>query len=155
MMPQGGASDAIQNAIASARRGLALDTGEPARVWEVTRLRPGAPRYLLVVFGTPELCSGLATVDPATGDVLLRASLPARVPHDVMDPDEAVRRAGFRAGSQTELVWDATPASRSPFYPLWRVRDAGHEVWVDAIRGVVWETLDPEPLRGGGSDGAR
>jgi hypothetical protein len=143
-------SDAVQIAITNARRFLGLDSGQPARAWEVARLRSDDP-FLLVVFGDPESTSGVATVDPESGDVLDGARLPGSGSHHVMSAGEAVRRAGFPANSETQLVWESTPVSRSPFYPLWQIRSAGHTVWVDGVRGDVWETLAPRDRRGGGA----
>jgi hypothetical protein len=140
--------DRHQNAVGNARRTLGLATDEPVRVWEVRRLKADDAHYLLVVFGSQQRSSGVAAVDPATGAVLQSARLPAQAPHNVMSAAQAVNRAGFPADSHTQLVWEATPASRSRFYPLWQIEHAGRRVWVDAIRGVVWDTLG-ESERGG------
>jgi hypothetical protein len=143
-------SDAVQIAITSARRVLGIDSGQPVHAWDVVRLRSGEP-FFLVVFGEPENTSGVATVDPKTGEVLESARLPGHASHNVMRAEEAIKRAGFPANAETQLVWEPTPVSRSPFYPLWQIRSAGQTVWVDGVRGDVWDTLSPrETGRGGG-----
>jgi hypothetical protein len=140
----------LQFAIANARLALGLSVSQPARVWDVARAKPGAAGFLLVVFGSPQRSCGLATVDPQTGNVLESARLPGVASHNVMSPEEAVERAKFPAGSPTQLVWEPSKASRSPFYPLWQIHNAGRTVWVDGIRGDVWETLSPSNGRRGG-----
>jgi hypothetical protein len=144
---------AVDRAVASARQALALGPGQRARVWEIGRLRAGARSYLLIVFGAPEHSVGIATVDLQSGNILQRARLPGVGAHDVMPAEEAMKRANFPAGSRARLVWDPTPASRSPFYPLWQISDADRRVWVDGVRGTVWKTLapqEPQDRRGGG-----
>jgi len=141
---------AADRAVTNAREALALGAGQQARVWEIRRLRASARSYLLIIFGPPGHSVGIATVDLQSGDVLQRARLSGADSHDVMSAEEAMKRADFPAGSQAQLVWDPTPASRSPFYPLWQISDADRRVWVDGVRGTVWKTLAPHDRRGGG-----
>jgi hypothetical protein len=141
--------DAVDAAIAGARRALGVDASVPARSWSVARMLPGDRGYLLVVFGPPEFASAIAAVDLDSGDVLESAKLPGRQPHAVMTDTEAIRRAGFGPDTQARLVWDSSPATRSRFYPLWQLQSAQGRVWVDSVRGKVWHTLDA--TRGGGS----
>ncbi len=112
-------------------------------------MRPGASAFLLVVFGEPEHASAIAAIDPVTREVLESARLPGREPHTLLGADEAIERAGFGPGTEAQLVWDPSPASRSRFYPLWQLVNAGRTVWVDSVRGLVLHTLDA--ARGGGS----
>ena len=134
--------------MASARTALGLDATVPARTWPVARMRSGASGFLLVVFGPPERASAIAAIDAVAGEVLESAQLPGRGPHALLGADEAIKRAGFGPGTSAQLVWDPSPASRSRFYPLWQLQNAGRTVWVDSVRGLVWPTLDA-PQRGG------
>jgi hypothetical protein len=140
----------VDRAVANAREALALGASQQAHVWEVGRLRASARSYLLISFGPPEHSVGIAAVDLQSGNVLQRARLPGVGSHDVMPAEEAMKRADFPAGSRAQLVWDPTPASRSPLYPLWQISDADRRVWVDGVRGTVWKTLAPQDHRGGG-----
>ena len=144
---------AVDRAVANAREALALGAGQQARVWEIGRLRASAQPFLLIIFGPPEHVMGIATVDSQSGNVLQHARLPGVGSHDVMSAEEATKRANFPAKSRAQLVWDPTPASRSPFYPLWQISDADRRVWVDGVRGTVWKTLAPVQDRRGGGRG--
>ena len=144
------AGSALDRAVANAREALALGAGQQARVWEIGRMRASARSFLLVIFGPPEHSVGIATVDLQSGSVLQHARLPGVGSHNVMPADEAMKRANFPAGSPAQLVWDPTPASRSPFYPLWQISNADRTVWVDGVRGTVWKTLASKDRRGGG-----
>jgi len=142
----------LAEGLSEARRRLGLDPGEPARTWEVARRGGEGPGFVLVVFGPGGAASGVASVDPASGEVLAHGRLPGRVPHTPMSAEDARRAAGVGAAAEARLVWDPTSASRSPFYPLWELRDGERTVWVDAVRGDVWSDLFPagRPPRGGG-----
>ena len=147
----GASGSAVDRAVANAREALALGAAQQARVWEIGRMRASARSFLLVIFGPPEHSVGIAAVDLPSGDVLQRARLPGVGSHNVMSAEEAMKRANFPPGSRAQLVWDPTPASRSPFYPLWQISDADRRVWVDGVRGTVWKTLAPaQDRRGGG-----
>ena len=102
-----------------------------------------------MVFGSPERASGIAAVDPESGEVLEAAHLPGRERHALITADEAILRAGFGPDTEARLVWESSPASRSRFYPLWQLQSGERRVWVDSVRGDVWQTLDTP--RGGGS----
>jgi hypothetical protein len=130
-----------QAAVASARAALGIDEHEPVATWSVARTPPGTSRFLLAVFGEPGHAIGIAAVDPTSGDVLESARLPGTQPHTLITADEAIRRAGFGPGTQSRLVWDPSPATRSRFYPLWELRDGERQAWVDSVSGKVWPTL--------------
>jgi len=146
----GASGSAVDRAVANAREALALGAAQQARVWEIGRMRASARSFLLVIFGPPEHSVGIATVDLHSGSVLQHARLPGVGSHNVMPAEEAMRLANFPAGSPAQLVWDPTPASRSPFYPLWQISNADRTVWVDGVRGTVWKTLASKDRRGGG-----
>jgi len=140
----------VDTAVANARRTLGLDVHEPARTWSVARTQPGAPGFVLVLFGPAERASAIAAVDPLSGEVLETAHLGGPEGHRLITADEAIRRAGMAPDAQARLVWDPSRASRSRFYPLWELHSAQRTVWVDSVRGVVWDALDA-PRGGGGS----
>jgi hypothetical protein len=142
-------SHARNRAIGNARAALGLAASDPVHAWPVARIKQVGPGFLLVVFGAAEAAVGIAAVDPSTGEVLEKARLPGRQPHFPIGAEEAIRRAGMDANTEATLVWDPVAVSRSPFYPLWQLRGAGRTVWVDSIRGTVWNRLDAP--RGGGA----
>jgi hypothetical protein len=139
---------AVDAAVAIARTALGLDAAALARAWPVARMRPGENAFTLVVFGPPERASAIAAIDAVSGAVLESARLPGHGPHTLLGADGAIQRAGFAPGAEALLLWDPSPASRSRFYPLWQLRDAGRTVWVDSVRGLVWPTLEG-PRAGG------
>jgi hypothetical protein len=142
-------ADSVDAAIARARTALGLEAGEPARGWSVGRMREGAHDFILVVFGPSDRSSAIAAVDAVSGEVIEAARLPGHVRHALLTAEQAIQRAGFGPDTDARLVWDPSPASRSRFYPLWRLQSAGRRAWVDSVRGEVWQTLDTR--RGGGS----
>ena len=144
------AGSALDRAVANAREALALGAGPQPPDLPHARLLASARSYLLIIFGPPEHSVGIATVDLQSGSVLQHARLPGVGSHNVMPAEEAMRLANFPAGSPAQLVWDPTPASRSPFYPLWQISNADRTVWVDGVRGTVWKTLASKDRRGGG-----
>jgi hypothetical protein len=140
--PAADASDKAAQTRAAAAAALGLSASEPAQIWLVDRIRPGVPGYFLVVFGTPRAALGLAAVDRATGAVFAKATLPGRGPHHLLSAEDAMRIAGMGPGAEATLMWDPVPASASPFYPLWRLRNADRTVWVESVTGRVSHTLD-------------
>jgi hypothetical protein len=142
-------TDSVDAAVVSARAALGVDSSQPARTWTVARMRPDARGYVLVVFGTPERAVAIAAVDPGSGEVLESARLPGRERHALITADEAIVRAGLGPDSEARLVWGPSSATRSRFYPLWQLQSAERRIWVDSVRGDVWQTLDTP--RGGGS----
>jgi hypothetical protein len=138
-----------QRAIVAAREALGLAASHAARVWPVTRLKPGAHHYFLIVFGTEQASVGIAAVDSISNAILAKALLPGRELHRLLSAEEAIQRAGFGPGTKATLVWEPSHASRSPFYPLWQLTDQNETVWVDSIQGTIWKNLNSN--RGGGS----
>lgn len=59
-----------------------------------------------------------------------------------MSADRARALAGAGPADDAELVWMPSQASRSPLYPLWRVRAAGAWRYVRQ-QGQVFDTLAP------------
>lgn len=130
-----------KRAIANARQALGLDANASARVWSITRLKPGRHNYFLVVFGTDEASVGIAAVDAYSMEILEKARLPGFQTHQLLSAREAIQRARLTAGTKAALVWEPTAASRSPFYPLWQLTTQTETVWVDSIRGTVSKNL--------------
>jgi hypothetical protein len=146
--PAADGNDEAADARAAGAAALGLSTSEQAQIWRVDRIKPGVPGYFLVVFGAPGAAVGLAAVDQATRTVFAKAILPGRGPHKLLSAEDAVRIAGIGSEAEATLMWDPVPASASPFYPLWRVRNAGRTVWVESVTGSVSQTL--EAKTGGG-----
>jgi hypothetical protein len=129
-------------AITRARASLGLAAEVPGRAWRTERLdRPGEA-YYLVIFGDEKAAVAVATVDTTNGEIRTSAHLPGVAPHLTVDAEQALQLAGRNALSQPVLVWQPCRASRSPFYPLWRVRTNVGIVYVDQ-QGVVWPELVP------------
>ena len=129
-------------AVAKAREALGLGASQPVHTWSVARIKPSANGFLLVVFGTPQAAVGIAAIDPSSGEILQKASLPGRQSHLLISAEEAIRRAGLDARTKPILVWDPIGPSHSPFYPLWELRGPGRTVWVDSVLGTIWKSLD-------------
>jgi hypothetical protein len=131
-----------EEAISRARQELGVVPSTGAQAWRVGRLdRPDAA-YYLVVFGGERTATGVATVDALRGEVGVSARLPGRGPHLAVDAGRAADLAGLGTGAQVDLVWQPCRASRSPLYPLWRVRMGGRTIYVDQ-QGGVWRELEP------------
>ena len=142
-----------QRAIANARLALDLEVSVPAQVWTVARLQPGRHNYFLVVFGTDQASIGIAAVDASSMEILEKARLPGIQLHRLLSAREAIQRANLPADTQATLVWEPSAASRSPFYPLWRLTAQTETVWVDSIRGAISKNL--RPTLGGGAAESR
>lgn len=127
--------------IAAAREALALGPDVPVRIWPVHRLDRTGESYTLVVFGEANASVGVAAIDSGTSRVLAQAALPGTGVHRVIARAEAVARAGATAGATARLVWAPSPASRSMFYPFWRVESVTGTLFVDAF-GQVWPDLN-------------
>jgi hypothetical protein len=97
---------------------------------------------MLLVFGEEGASVGIAAVDVSTGQVLAQAALPGTGAHRLITKAEAVARARAGAGATATLVWAPSMASRSMFYPLWKVEGPTGAVFVDAS-GTVWPDLGP------------
>jgi hypothetical protein len=141
-------------ALARARAALELEPSLHGDAWPVQRVDQTGG-YFLVVFGRPEAAVAVAAVDSETGELLSSARLAGIGPHFAVTAQEAVRRAGMSPEeSAARLVWRPSRQSRSPLYPLWEVREAGHTIYVDQ-QGATWPRLDAggpgggEPSQGG------
>ena len=139
----------VNRAVEKAREALALAASHPARTWPVARIKPGAPGYLLVVFGTPQAAVGIATIDLSSGEILEKAGILGGQPHFLISAEEAIQRAGLAPCTEAILVWEPTQVSHSPFYPFWQLLGPGRTVWIDSVRGTIWKRLDA--ARGGGT----
>ena len=134
-------------AIALARARLELSPTTVASASRVARIDSPGGTYYLIVLGDPGAALGVAAVDAASGEVTHWATLPGERPHVLLDRETAARRARPSSGRKPRLVWRSSPASRSPFYPLWEVDTGEKTVYVDQ-EGRVWPSL--ESSAGGG-----
>jgi hypothetical protein len=119
------------DAVAAARRALALPSTPDGSVWPVRRLDGGSD-FVLV-----QVDARLACLDAATG--ALMASAAGAAPTVPLSADAALQVAALGGGS-AELVWKPCAATMSMFDPLWRVTFEGQERFVDQ-RGRVWPAL--------------
>ncbi len=129
-----------EEAITRARAATGVQQAVPARAWRVRRLDRTNDSYYLVVFGEDDAAVAVAAVGAAQGEIRSSASLPGHGPHLNVSMQEAAKRAGLGDAAQTELVWQPSAASRSPFYPVWEVRTPDRVVYVDQ-QGSVWPDL--------------
>jgi hypothetical protein len=88
----------------------------------------------------------VACIDEASG-ALLSSAVAALAPLEV-EREAALAIAGAGDTAPAELVWEATAATLSMFYPLWSVKLQDATVFVDQC-GKVWPILPPK-LPGGG-----
>lgn len=140
-----------EEALARARRALELEPSLRGNAWPVQRVDQ-AGSYFLVVFGRPEAAVAVAAVDSGNGELLGSARLAAAGSHLTVTAQEAMRRAGMSPEKSTvRLVWRPSRQSRSPLYPLWEVREAGHTRYVDQ-QGTTWPRLDAGGPGGGQAD---
>jgi hypothetical protein len=127
-------------AVAVARRLLALPISEEGKAWHVRRL-DGKGEYFVVHVG-----GRIACIDAARG-ALLSSAVAARAPVSV-ERETALAIAGAGDAASAELVWEATAATLSMFDPVWSVTLDGVVVFVDQ-RGKVWPVLAPKAPGGG------
>jgi hypothetical protein len=129
-----------EEAVAVARRLLALPPSEEGNAWRVRRL-DGKGEYFLV-----HVADRVACIDTASG-ALLTSATTSRAPVAV-SREAAVASAGRGNMASAELVWDASAATLSMFDPLWLVTQEDVAVFVDQ-RGKVWPALPPKRPGGG------
>lgn len=118
-------------AISGARGTIRVDDNVPARAWLVKRLDHPNRLYYLVVFGKENATIGLAVVDSDTGEVNNSARLPGTTAHLIISAEQALSFVGGKSEAMIDLVWKPCAATRSPFYPLWRIRTASETIYVD------------------------
>ena len=127
-------------AIVSARGQLRLDDNVPAQAWPVQRVdRPGES-YWFVVFGARDAALGAAAVDAQSGAVMVSAALPGTQAQMTVDASKALQIAGMPPGTSIAMAWQASPASRSPLYPLWAIGAGNETMYVDQ-HGKIWRSL--------------
>lgn len=126
--------------MATACRLLALSFSKEGKAWHVRRLDGKGGYFLVHVPGR------VACIDEASG-TLLSSAVAERAPVAV-EREAALAIAGAGDAAPAELVWEATAATLSMFYPLWSVILEGATVFVDQ-RGKVWPVLPPKAPGGG------
>ena len=131
----------FEEAIASARAEMGLDTSVAGHAWRIRRLdRPG-DAYFLVVLGEAQAAVAVVTVGMHAGEIVASARLPGTGPHLAVDAGEALQLARLGENARAEMVWRPCRASLSPLYPLWEVRTDLETVYVDQ-QSKVWPALD-------------
>lgn len=120
------------DAIAAARRSLALQDTDAGTAWRVRRLDGGSTYFLVFLQGQ------IASVDAGDG-MLLASAQTARAPVAITEA-QALALSGLGAAAHAQLVWKPCAASRSMFDPLWEVvLDTQHR-YLDQ-RGTIWPAL--------------
>jgi len=132
--------DSSEEAVAAARRLLALPPSEEGSAWHVRRLDGGGTYFLVHV------ADRIACIDPGSG-ALLASATTMRAPVAV-SREAAVARVGRGDLASAELVWKAGAATLSMFDPVWLVTRDDVVVFVDQ-RGKVWPWLPPKQPGGG------
>jgi len=127
-------------AIASARAQLRLHDDVPARALPVQRIDQPGESYWLVLFGARDAALGAVAVDARSGAVMVSAALPGTQSQMPLDVEQALQIAGLPPGTPIALAWKASPASRSPLYPLWAIGAGNETLYVDQ-QGKIWRSL--------------
>lgn len=102
----------------------------------------GQHPYFLVHLGEPGGRGAAVMVDAMDGSVMARAAVERVEQPWLITEERAVEIAGCAQPGETRLVWKASRATRSAFYPLWEVLTASGRVWVDQS-GRIWRELTP------------
>lgn len=127
-------------ALASARAQLRLDNTVSAQALPVQYIdRPGES-YWFVLFGARNAAVGAAAIDAQSGAVMVSAALPGTQAQLPLDAAQALQIAGVPPGTSIALAWKASPASRSPLYPLWAIGAGNETLYVDQ-HGKIWRSL--------------
>jgi hypothetical protein len=113
---------------------------EPATAWLVRRLDRPDTSYYVVVLGAAPGPAHVALVDGTTGRIGSSATLRNGQSPVAVSADRARAIAGAGEADDAELVWTPSQATRSPLYPVWRVRAAGTWRYVDQ-QGRVFDRL--------------
>jgi hypothetical protein len=103
--------------------------------------------YYLVLIEAKSGEASLAMVGGQNGAVDSFASVQPGQSMAPISPDRAARLANLDPADEIELVWMPCNASRSPLYPLWRIRRGEDLRYVDQ-RGVVFTEVRTS-MRGG------
>lgn len=140
-------SKEVAEAVSLARARIGIEESVPVDAVRVERLDKVGEHYHLVIFGPQGSRTAVATVDASSMEVGEWAVLPGGTEHLAVDAETASSLARM-AGATSDLVWQSCRASRSPLYPLWRLRDA-HDTRFVSQQGEVWRDLE-DYGRGGG-----
>ena len=143
-----GNGDAAEAVLATSLARAQVKVGESvaADALRVRRLDCVAGHYFLVLFGPRGARTAAATVDVSSRSVEEWALLPGRTEHLTVDASAASNLARM-PNAVVDLAWRPCRASRSPLYPMWRLRDPGGTRYVDQ-QGIVWTDLEGDG-RGG------
>jgi hypothetical protein len=136
-----------EQAIQNARTKFGFDKATHGNAWKVRRLDRPSEAYYLIELGARDAVVGIAIVDVDTGEVGVYAALPGLGVHMAVDAQMAIELANGEKGSQAELVWKPSSASKSPLYPFWEVRTTRGIKYVNQQRRVL-DKLEPTRLGG-------
>ncbi len=107
----------------------------------IERLDGGDP-YYLVIFGDAGSSGAIVTIDMLRGHISSSAKLQRVERPWVLDKEKAVEIAGCKQALAAKLVWKASRATLSPFYPLWEITCEAGVVYIDRS-GKLWRQLLP------------
>jgi hypothetical protein len=140
---------APEEAIVRAREALGLPASVSGQALRVDRLDAPASAYYLVLLPSDGRERHVALVDAQTGAVDQHAELAGDAGPMTVNMEQAIAAAKLGGRPSARLVWRPSPASYSPFYPIWEISSAGERRYVDQ-QGRLWDALPPSG-RGGGS----
>jgi hypothetical protein len=137
-----------KSTIEVARGALSAPQAAPARAYFVENLLLPGSNYFLVIFGDAERDIGIAAVAADSDELLSMAHLPGNTSHHLISEDAARDVLGVGRDAPADLVWLPGPATKSMFYPVWRISTDAGPRYVDQGK-QVHETIEPKMERGG------
>ncbi len=142
------ADGATDKAIESARAELGLESTSSAQAYVVANLAQPGGDYFLVVFHKNGKDIAIATVGRASYDVMSHAQLTNVTAHLVVSAKDARALAGSSPDADVHLVWRPGVATKSMFYPVWKVTTSTGPLYVNQ-EGNLYETIMPLLSPGG------
>src|SRR5215212_980642 len=149
---QQGLTISPQKAIATARREMGVGSCVAAQALRVSRINGDAEDYYLILFGPSSGTTAVATIGAESYRMQSSAKLGGLCPHlsisaqeaeDIVQSAHPIEDPSWRVAA----VWKPSPASQSPFYPLWQVSSRDMIYYVDQ-QGKIWTELDSRQGRG-------
>ncbi len=131
---------------------MGIERSVAARALWITRINGDAEDYYLILFGPSSGTTAVATVGAESGRIQSSAKLSGLRPHlsiSAEDAENIVRSAHpiEEPSWQVAAVWKPSPASWSPFYPLWKVSSEVSTYYIDQ-QGKIWTELNSSQRRG-------
>ena len=134
-------------AVAAAKSFVKADPDSAVRAWRVTRLDRACAFYYLVLIEGSGGSAQVVMIDGESGAAESSARVASGEGPVSIPPEQASRLAKLHPADEVDLAWMACDATRSPLYPLWRVRRGKEIRYVDQ-RGAVRKELGGD-RRGG------